>query len=237
MDRLLVFISCEHGGNQVPRAWAHLFEGRQELLAGHRGWDPGALALARRLSRDLGAALFSCTVTRLLVDCNRSPGNPRAFSEITRGLDAKAKAGLMARYHRPHWKRAEEAVRQALDRGGRALLLSCHSFTPVMDGKERNADLGLLYDPARPAEKEFCEGFRAGLLSLRPGLRVRRNYPYRGVSDGLATHLRKLFGPAFLGIEIEMNQAFFTGKTARKPEILDLLSQGLGRTTALHATA
>jgi hypothetical protein len=40
-----------------------------------------------------------------------------------------------------------------------------------------------------------------------PGLRVRRNYPYRGVADGFTTALRRRF-PAdlYLGIELEVNQ-------------------------------
>ena len=37
-------LTCEHGGNRIPREYAHLFRGARAVLASHRGWDPGALA-------------------------------------------------------------------------------------------------------------------------------------------------------------------------------------------------
>jgi hypothetical protein len=38
---------------------------------------------------------------------------------------------------------------------------------------------------------------------------VRRNYPYRGWSDGLTTALRRRFAErAYVGIELEVNQRF-----------------------------
>ena len=53
---------------------------------------------------------------------------------------------------------------------------------------------------------------------------MRRNYPYRGSSDGLTTTLRGLFAdPDYLGIEIEVNQAL-VGPDGRFPdEISDAL--------------
>jgi hypothetical protein len=40
-------------------------------------------------------------------------------------------------------------------------------------------------------------------------LRLRRNYPYRGRSDGLASLMRKRHGDdAYVGIELEVNQRF-----------------------------
>jgi hypothetical protein len=40
-------------------------------------------------------------------------------------------------------------------------------------------------------------------------LRLRRNYPYRGRSDGLASLLRRRFPvEAYVGLELEVNQRF-----------------------------
>ena len=82
--RWSVVVTAEHGGNEVPAEYRTLFRSRTKLLASHRGWDPGTLDLARRLAAAFGAPLVAATTTRLLVDLNRSPHNPRAFSEITR---------------------------------------------------------------------------------------------------------------------------------------------------------
>jgi predicted N-formylglutamate amidohydrolase len=57
-------------------------------------------------------------------------------------------------------------------------------------------------------ERAFCDRWKSVLRATDPGLRVRRNHPYLGKSDGLVTHLREVFGPRdYVGIELEANQA------------------------------
>jgi len=85
--------------------------------------------------------------------------------------------------------------------------IAAHSFTPVLDGVARTADVGLLYDPARAGEVHLCARWQAALAALAPQLRTRRNYPYRGKSDGLCSWLRRRFDErAYVGIELEVNQ-------------------------------
>jgi predicted N-formylglutamate amidohydrolase len=65
--------------------------------------------------------------------------------------------------------------------------------------------MGLLYDPHRYGEKAFAQRLAQDLK--QHNLRVRLNYPYRGTSDGLTTHCRRLFPPEqYVGLEIEVNQ-------------------------------
>ena len=68
-----LIITCEHGGCEVPALYAPLFAGHEALLQTHRGWDMGALALARELARAFNAPLFSATTTRLLIDLKLRP--------------------------------------------------------------------------------------------------------------------------------------------------------------------
>ena len=56
------------------------------MLKSHRGWDPGSLTLAARLAETLGAPFHAQTVTRLLIDANRSLHHRGLFSEFTRTL-------------------------------------------------------------------------------------------------------------------------------------------------------
>jgi predicted N-formylglutamate amidohydrolase len=87
--------------------------------------------------------------------------------------------------------------------------VSSHSFTPELHGKMRNADVGLLYDPARSGEVEFCELWKKSLAVCAPELKVRRNYPYAGKGDGLTRYFRTQFSRAeYIGIELEINQRF-----------------------------
>ena len=205
---LRALISAEHGGNDVPAPYGPLFRDREALLASHRGWDPGTAELARSLASALDAPCHMASVTRLLVDLNRSPTNPAVFSEVTRTLPRDERARLLARYHTPHRDRVEAAVTALVAEGDDALHLGVHSFTPVLRGVARRADLALLYDPARPSERAFVAAWTRRLREALPELRVRRNHPYRGSSDGLTTTLRRRF-PAdrYLGVEIEVSQA------------------------------
>jgi len=203
----MVVVSSEHGGNRVPQPYKPLFAGHEGLLATHRGWDPGTADLARRLAVAFGVEALISDITRLLVDLNRSAHHPRVFSEITRSLPRAERAALLERWHEPHRARVQEAVAAAAERGRTVLHLGVHSFTPVLDGEERRADLALLYDPSRPRERWLAERWCAELRTTLPGVRVRRNYPYRGRSDGLTTALRGRFPEErYLGIEIEVNQ-------------------------------
>lgn len=210
-----LLLSCEHAGNRVPAVFARLFRGAAGALKSHRGWDAGALELARTLSRRLEAPLFHTDVTRLLVEVNRSLGHRALFSEFTRGLPPDDKARILARHYLPHRGRVEEQIVAAIARAQRVLHLSVHTFTPALHGVERSADIGFLYDPARRAEAKFCASWREALCTIRPDLRVRRNYPYLGKADGFTTYLRRRF-PAehYVGIELEVNQRWALGAQA-----------------------
>jgi predicted N-formylglutamate amidohydrolase len=202
-----LLLSCEHGGNRIPARYRPLFAGHDELLASHRGWDPGALEWARLLSHLLGAPLIDARISRLLVDLNRSLHHPALFSGFTRELAAGERELILSRHYLPHREKVETWIAQHARRGRRVLHVAVHSFTPVLDGRERNADIGLLYDPARTGERRLCSAWQAALAAHDASLRVRRNYPYRGDADGLTTHLRRRFSArSYLGIELEINQ-------------------------------
>ena len=200
-------VTCEHGGARVPAAYRSLFVGAEAVLASHRGWDPGAAPLARSLADALGAPLHLATLTRLLVDLNRSAHNPRVFSEHTRLLPRPRRMALLAEYHTPHRERVDATVAGMAGPGRPLVHLAVHTFTPVLNGEERRADLALLYDPARPWERTFCTEWAGALARRFPALAVRRNQPYRGASDGLTTWLRGRHADGgYLGVEIEVNQ-------------------------------
>lgn len=223
-----LLLTVEHGGNRVPAAYAALFAPHREVLATHRGFDAGALVVARELAAHFAAPLVAARTTRLLVDLNRSVGRPGLFSAITRPLPRAERERILDRHYRPYREEVERAVAAAIARHGRVLHLSCHSFTPVLDGQPRNADIGLLYDPGRRAEREFAARWRAALRGLRPGLRVRFNYPYAGRADGLTTHLRRLHpGRTYAGIELEVNQRHPLGTASEWRQLRHALRDSL----------
>jgi predicted N-formylglutamate amidohydrolase len=202
-----VVVTCEHASRAVPARLRGRLRLVPERLQSHRGFDPGARALARTLASRLGAPLVLGRVTRLVVDLNRSPHNPAVFSPVTRGLARDDREALLASWHAPHWSIVGTLVDEAIADAALVVHLAAHSFTPVLNGRVRDFDVGLLYDPGRQREVTFVEAWRTALASTAPWLRVRLNAPYRGASDGLTTALRQRLPPArYAGIEVEANQ-------------------------------
>ena len=207
MTRLLV--TCEHGGNRIPVPYRALFKKYRAALESHRGYDPGALSMARDFAKAFDAELIYSTTSRLLVELNRSPNHRQLFSEAIRELPLAERERLLHRYYRPYRDWVAAQVNGAIEGRERVLHLSSHSFTPRLNGRVRQADIGLLYDPRRARERDFCRAWQTQIEAANPELVVRRNYPYRGSADGLTTHLRRLH-PAkdYAGIEIEVNQKY-----------------------------
>ncbi|MCX7063653.1 MAG: N-formylglutamate amidohydrolase, partial [Proteobacteria bacterium] len=165
-DALL--LTCEHGGNRIPRPYAYLFRGAAKLLASHRGWDRGALQLARLLSRELERPLLAVTWSRLFVEANRSPTNRRIWSDFTKALPREERQRILEKWWRPHRQEVERAVADAIARGHRVVHVAVHSFTPVMDGDVRNADIGLLYDSRRKQEAAFSRRWASAMQDIDP---------------------------------------------------------------------
>ena len=161
--------------------------------------------MARDFARALDATLLHTTVSRLLIELNRSIGHRQGFSSR---VPAELHAELLARYYEPYRRRLQQRVAAAVGRGKRVVHLSCHSFTPRLAGVQRRADVGLLYDPRRSSERRLCIAWQK-VLSREGTLVTKRNYPYRGWGDGLTTDLRKRFSVGdYAGVELEVNQKF-----------------------------
>lgn len=231
-------ITCEHGGNSIPEPYQALFRDHRAALGSHRGYDPGALALARDFSSALDAPLVYSTTSRLLVELNRSIDHPALFSEIMRTVPAAERKSILRRYYTPYRRCVEAHVASYVKRAEGVTHISCHSFTPCLNGVTRRADIGLLYDPSRESELAFCIAWQRLLEAAEPHLRVRRNYPYRGWCDGLTTHLRSLHADArYAGIELEVNQKHTLGDQRSWKALRRLLLATLRQTLAAQHAA
>lgn len=231
-----LLITCEHGGADIPAAYAPLFDGWRDALTSHRGHDFGALATARGLARAVHAPLLFSTTSRMLVDLNRSLGHPGLFSEATKGLPRRDKDAILDTYYHPHREAVAALVAEGIAADRTVLHIASHSFTPRLGGVTRHCDVGFLYDPGRSAEKDFCRAWLRELACLDGDLILRRNYPYKGVSDGLVTALRRRFGERYLGVELEVNQRFALGGDEALGSISELLGDALQRTLGRAAS-
>lgn len=201
-----LFLSCEHGGNVIPPKLAPLFRDAQDVLRSHRGLDIGALDLFNYLD-PLAMVSTHATRSRLCIELNRSLHHPQLFSTYTRAITAAQRKELL-RYHHAYRAPFTSRIAERLKLGEEVVHVSVHSFTPIMNKVVRKVDIGLLYDPSIPREKQFCGRWRTAINRRMPLLRVAMNRPYKGTSDGFTTALRKQFPQGYAGIELEVNQRF-----------------------------
>lgn len=208
MNKFHVFISCEHAGNQIPDAYSSLFESASAALQSHEGWDPGAWKIATQLSHTLGAPLYGCHTSRLLIEVNRSLNHPQLFSRHIQHLDPTEKKRLVNEYYLPYRDQVESEISRIQKP---ALHISVHSFTPILSGAERQVDIGLLFDPSRKLESTFCHEYLQALKVALPSYSIQFNQPYLGIDDGFTTYLRTKFkDDSYAGIEVEVNQKFIS---------------------------
>lgn len=207
-----LMLTCEHASNRLPAVFKEAVPA--DVLKTHRAYDIGALLVFRKLVR-FAKPEFHCEgkFSRLFVDLNRTITNKSAFSEYYEALEAsdKAAAEKAKAQATAYWKEYRDNVEKFVvsNKGTEIVHLGIHSFTPVLNGKVRNTDIGILYDSARPQERAYANVIKDEIKRLYPDMKVRFNYPYKGSSDGLTTTLRKKFGQRYVGIEIEINQKFF----------------------------
>ena len=77
-----ILLICEHASNAIPARYGDLGLGPAERES-HIAWDPGALGVARHLSRALDAPLVHATVSRLVLDLNRDIAAPDSIPTLS----------------------------------------------------------------------------------------------------------------------------------------------------------
>lgn len=157
MRKPVLVLSCEHAVNTVPNEYTAYFLEHEGLLYTHRGIDFGALDIATHLSDYFNCDLIQAKATRLLIDCNRRLANPYCFSEITAPLPIETKKQIIRDFYSPFREEVKTLISTYVKCGYQVWHFSVHSFTPVLNGLIRNADIGFLYDPARSNEKVLAK--------------------------------------------------------------------------------
>lgn len=179
-----LLLLCDHATRFIPRALGRL--GLDErALARHIAWDIGIAEVTRRLAARLDAPAVLSHFSRLVVDPNRRLDNPTLMPEISDGtvipgnrdLDPAARQARIDTFYRPYHAAIADQLAALMSAGRVPVLISMHSFTPVMHGVARPWEIGVLWnrDPRLPLP--LMERLRAA------GFVVGDNEPYSG-ADG-----------------------------------------------------
>lgn len=176
-------VVCDHGGRAVP-ARLHGLGLDSAHFDRHIAWDIGALALARHLARRFDMPLVSAAYSRLVVDVNRGEDDPTLIPEISddvvipanRNLPPEHAAARLREIFAPYHAAVAAALESRRGLGVAApVLLSAHSFTPVMRGFQRPWEIGVLWDGDPRVAVPLLEALRS-----RGDVTVGDNQPYSG---------------------------------------------------------
>jgi len=174
-------LTCEHASPAVPPEYANLGLAPPQLRD-HIGWDIGAATVTEELSRQLTVPAVLSAASRLLVDCNRDVADADLMPHESHGIAIPGNARIEAaerderlqRFYAPYHSAVDTTVAAHPD----AMLLSIHSFTPELNGRQRPFDVGVLFDAYDDVAVALADGVKAA------GFAVRMNEPYSGL-DGL----------------------------------------------------
>ena len=137
----------DHAGRAIPAALAGLGLGEREL-ARHIAWDIGVAGTGGRLAESLDAALVAQTYSRLVIDCNRTPGHPTSIAQHSDGTTVPGNRDLadadrdarVAEIFTPYHDRIAALLDARTAARGPTVLVALHSFTPRLEARRGRAD-------------------------------------------------------------------------------------------------
>lgn len=207
--------TCEHGGNAIPDSYKTLFANFQSTLTTFKAYDIGAMNLYKDLLEETGDYGNHFQYCRMLVDVDKDVKSPQLFSQPVAKLSTRERNKILKEFYYP-WREEVEKQIQALSRSGFVLHCSIHTFPPVVNGETREVDVAILFDSDRKYERLFAEKFIEFLRQENPKLRIEANYPIPGGHEGFVHYLKQQsFSKKYIGIQLEVNQTFPTGKSDR----------------------
>ncbi len=224
-------VVCDHASRAIPKSLNRL--GLPELATWqHVAWDSGAGELARGLAAMLDAPAVLAGYSRLVVDCNRRPDDPEAFRRVSDGweipgnaaLDDEARRRRLAACFDPYHDCIAALLAGLERRGPRPLLVSVHTFTPLLDGRDRPWHVGVLWDHDESSALRLLAGLRE-----QPGIVVGDNEPYSGKhpSGFTVDHHAGRSGLPHVCIEVRQDQFESAAGTERWVRILGSVLAGM----------
>ena len=208
----ILFVS-DHNGTAVPEALDGLGVPPAEMRR-HVAYDIGIAAVAEILSARFNAPLVTANYSRLVIDCNRTPGTPASIPAVSDGTEVPANRDLTAAERKareselfdPYHEAIENLVYRMIRAGRGPVLVALHSFTPVMEGVFRPWDIGLLYKDDERLARPVIER-----LSADGRICVGDNKPYSGrdpAGYSTGTHATKR-GLLTVGVEFRQDRIEF----------------------------
>jgi predicted N-formylglutamate amidohydrolase len=208
---------ADHAGNAIPQRLGDLGISAADLNR-HIGIDIGIHAVSRQLSALLDAPYVYQRYSRLVIDCNRQPGNSTSIAPVSDSTRIPANHGLSqadmsARQTEIFWPYQSaigaqiDAMRQSSEP---PVVIAMHSFTPHHGDypAPRPWQIGVLFNRDERLARSLIS-----LLEREGDLTVGINQPYAVEDDvdyAVPVHCEK---GGLLHVELEIRQDLI-GETA-----------------------
>jgi predicted N-formylglutamate amidohydrolase len=173
-----ILIIADHASNAIPpelEPWGMAMADMQRHIA----WDIGTADLALALAAQLNCPAIIAPWSRLVIDLNRDPDHPDLIPSISDGTVVPQNHMISdderTRRRRAYFHPYHDFIAEEIAANPPALILSLHSFTPVMQGVARPWQMGLLYNGDDRAAKNAIHWFGA-----HTDFTVGDNEPYSG---------------------------------------------------------
>lgn len=205
--------STEHATHWIPSGLIEKNPQLKALQKTHQGYDLGVLEIANWLSRDLQATHIEGTISRLVIDLNRSVNHSQLFGPATQSLSLLDKKQIIRHYWEPYFQRLVKELKKGA-KINEMRWLSVHSFTPTWNHRSRRVDIGILDDLTHPKQREFSLTLQAALRRQLPSFKIYLNEPYRGFTDAIVHPVnRQIRTTHAFGICLEINQRHLQTKS------------------------
>jgi predicted N-formylglutamate amidohydrolase len=180
--RSVFVIAVDHASRRIPRCLATLGLAQSDLER-HIAWDIGALAVAQHVSAALDAPLVAQNYSRLVIDCNRRPGDPGSIPTISestpipgnQNIPGEQVSAREREIFEPYHQHLGALLEERAAAGRRTILIVQHSMTNVFKGVRREMHAAVLYNK----DSRFAECLLEVLRS-EAGLDAGDNQPYSG---------------------------------------------------------
>jgi predicted N-formylglutamate amidohydrolase len=203
-----LLLVCDHASNRFPQSLGSMGLDYLDRVS-HMTLDIGAGAIAESLADKLGATALLCQYSRLVVDCNRELSDNSMFLENSEGINIPGNQNLqinekerrVSEIYWPYHNAIEAQICRLRDQYINPIVISIHSFTPVMNGEDREWEMGVLWDK----DQITAEFFLNKLMDA--GFFVGNNEPYSGKApeDFTIDYHAEPIGLPHVGIEIRQD--------------------------------
>ncbi|WP_322416838.1 N-formylglutamate amidohydrolase [Mesorhizobium huakuii] len=182
-----IVLLADHARRDLPDDYGSLGLPAAEFDR-HIAYDIGVEAVTRELAGLLDVPAVIANFSRLLIDPNRGEDDPTLIRQLYDGtvvpgnypIAPEERERRLDRFYRPYHDAVGAMIASVAQGSGRApFIFSVHSFTPVMQGRQRPWHVGILWDLDDRVARPLID-----MLAQDKNLIVGDNEPYDGALRG-----------------------------------------------------